>query len=43
LGFSLSGYCYIGFLFRRVFDIGFLTVGFLKSGFYLLPSISSDF
>jgi hypothetical protein len=28
---------HLGFLFYRLFDIGFLTVGFLRSAFYLIP------
>jgi hypothetical protein len=33
--FVISAFCHIGFLFYRLIDIGFLTVGFFRSAFDL--------
>jgi hypothetical protein len=35
LVFVVSAFCHIGFLFYRLIDIGFLTVGFFRSAFDL--------
>jgi hypothetical protein len=33
--FCISAFCHIGFLFYRLIDIGFLTVGLFRSAFHL--------